>query len=320
MKKVLSLILFISLTSWCFSQNNTGTGNHEANSHCLDCHGQKVYGYVNPDDGNSVRKLMPVDFRVDSVLFYTGAHHTFKCVDCHVPEYDSFPHPNQLRFEPMYACLDCHGGDETYAKYHFETIDEQFRKSVHSPETLSGFTCWNCHDPHSFRINQRTGETIANTIAYDNAVCMKCHFETGSEKMLLLANEKLKPMSVSHDWLPNQELHFKQVRCIECHAAMHDSLLIAHMVTSADSAVRQCKECHSRNSMLLSSWYRFQNIENRSKNGFVNGILLNEAYVIGASRNEILNILSLVLFGLTLGGILVHALFRLKINKRKSHE
>ena len=48
--------------------------------------------------------------------------------------------------------------------------------------------------------------------------------------------------------------------------------------------------------MLLSSWYRFQTIENR-KNGFVNGVMLNQAYVIGASRNELLNLISLLVFG-----------------------
>ena len=100
---------------------------------------------------------------------------------------------------------------------------------------------------------------------------------------------------------------------------MHDSLLVAHHVVVADSAVRQCKECHSRNTMLLSSWYRFQTVENR-KNGFVNGVLLNEAYVIGASRNETLNLISILLFGLTLGGIAVHALIRMITQRRKNHE
>lgn len=291
--------------------------NKSANQRCLDCHGQKIYSFVNPEDGQTVRKLMATEFRIDTAMFYSGAHKTFKCIDCHVPEYDSFPHPNLLRFEPMYTCLDCHGGDETYAKFHFETIDEEFQRSVHGSENIEGFSCWSCHDPHSFRINQRTGESIDKTIAYDNAVCMKCHFETGTEQMILLAGEsRKKTLSASHDWLPNQELHFSQVRCIECHALMHDSLLVAHHVVPADSAVKQCKECHSRNTMLLSSWYRFQNIENR-KNGFVNGVLLNQAYVIGASRNETLNLISLLVFGATLAAIVIHAIFRIRNAKQK---
>lgn len=289
------------------------------NQKCLDCHGQAVYAFFNPVEEKTTRRLMATQFRVDTALFYSGSHQSFKCVDCHVPEYDSFPHPNLLRFEPMYTCLDCHGGDETYAKYHFETIDEEFQRSVHGGEMVEGFSCWSCHNPHSFRINQRVGETISKTIAYDNAVCMNCHFDSGSENMMLLANSSTKNLSASHDWLPNQELHFRQVRCIECHASMHDSLLVAHHVVVADSAVRQCKECHSRNTMLLSSWYRFQTVENR-KNGFVNGVLLNEAYVIGASRNETLNLISILLFGLTLGGIAVHALIRMITQRRKNHE
>lgn len=320
MKKTLFLIAFIGVSFFCLAGDDGKKANRESNQHCINCHGGKVYSYVNPNEGNIVRKLMPTEYRVDTGLFYTGAHASFKCVDCHVPEYDSFPHPNQLRFEPMYSCLDCHGGDETYAKFHFETIDEEFQRSVHGSASVEGFTCWSCHDPHSFRINQRNGESISNTIAYDNAVCMKCHFETATDKMFLLTDSNRESLSVKHDWLPNQQLHFRQVRCIECHTAMHDSLLVAHLVTPATNAVKQCKECHSRNSMLLSSWYRFQTIENRNRNGFVNGLLLNEAYVIGASRNEILNLISIIVLGLTLGGIGLHALLRIKNAKRKNHE
>jgi hypothetical protein len=60
----------------------------------------------------------------------------------------------------------------------------------------------------------------------------------------------------------------------------------------------------------MSSLYKFQSKEQR-KDGFFNGIILNQSYVIGANRNEYLNILSLLIFGaviLITGG---HIYFRL---------
>ena len=39
---------------------------------------------------------------------------------------------------------------------------------------------------------------------------------------------------------------------------------------------------------------------------FFNGIILNESYVIGANRNEYLNLLSLIIFVVVLGVIAIH--------------
>ncbi len=30
--------------------------------------------------------------------------------------------------EQKYNCLDCHGGDEKFAKYHFEEIDSEYQE------------------------------------------------------------------------------------------------------------------------------------------------------------------------------------------------
>lgn len=64
--------------------------------------------------------------------------------------------------------------------------------------------------------------------------------------------------------------------------------------------------------MLMSSLYKYQNIESRKSRGTLNAVFLNEAYVIGANRNVYLNIFSLIIFGLTVLGILVHVFFRIK--------
>ena len=64
----------------------------------------------------------------------------------------------------------------------------------------------------------------------------------------------------------------------------------------------------------MATLYKFQSKEQR-KSGFFNGIILNESYVIGANRNEYLNILSFLLLTGTLAVILIHLIFRLILKK-----
>jgi hypothetical protein len=64
--------------------------------------------------------------------------------------------------------------------------------------------------------------------------------------------------------------------------------------------------------MLISKLYKYQNIKARKNRGTFNAVLLNEAYVIGANRNIYLNIISVILFGVSLIGVAVHVYFRIK--------
>ncbi len=59
----------------------------------------------------------------------------------------------------------------------------------------------------------------------------------------------------------------------------------------------------------MSTLYKFESKEQR-KDGFFNGIILNESYVIGANRNEYLNIISLVISAVIIIIIGVHIYFR----------
>ena len=55
----------------------------------------------------------------------------------------------------------------------------------------------------------------------------------------------------------------------------------------------------------MASLYKFESKAQR-RDGFFNGIILNESYVIGANRNEYLNLLSLIIFVGVLGVIAIH--------------
>ncbi|HLN21571.1 MAG TPA: cytochrome c3 family protein [Bacteroidales bacterium] len=285
----------------------------EDNEKCLKCHGQSKYSYPNETLGTQVPALMCADRVINRGDFYSSNHKSFACVDCHDNAYETFPHPGELRMAQKFNCIDCHGGDESFAQYHFEEIEVQYQKSVHFKLESEGFSCWKCHDPHSYKVNIRNDGNLKQTIAYDNAICLNCHSDF-NRYQLLTEKEEINIIE-KHDWLPNQALHFSGVRCIECHTRVSDTVLVSHMIMPKTEAVKRCNECHSQNSLLMASLYKFKSKEQR-KDGFFNGIILNESYVIGANRNEYLNKLSLIIFAAVMAVIIVHVYLR----SRKKHQ
>jgi hypothetical protein len=285
----------------------------EDNERCLKCHGQEKYEYTNETLGRQVRALMCSERIVNRDLFYQSNHKSFSCTDCHSEGYLIFPHSGELRMEQKYNCLDCHVGDEKYAQYHFEAIDSEYVQSTHYKLEEDGFSCWNCHNPHNYRINIRNTENLKETISYDNSICLECH-SNYNHFMLLTDREEINILS-THEWLPNQAVHFQNVRCIECHTKINNNILVSHLIKPKEDAVRRCNECHSQNSILMATLYKFQSKEQR-RTGFFNGIILNQSYVIGANRNEFLNIINLAVFGLVMLVIAVHVIFRISKSRK----
>ena len=92
------------------------------NERCFKCHGQSKYEYTNENLGRQVKALMFSERVIDRDKFYDSNHKSFSCTDCHSVDYVTFPHPGELRMEQQYNCLDCHGGDDKFAKFGFEAI------------------------------------------------------------------------------------------------------------------------------------------------------------------------------------------------------
>jgi hypothetical protein len=285
----------------------------EDNEKCLKCHGQEKYEYTNESLGRQVKALMCTQRIVKRDLFYQSNHKSFSCTDCHSAQYEAFPHPGELRMEQKLNCIDCHGGDEKFSKYHFEEIENEYQQSTHFKLEEDGFTCWKCHNPHSYKINVRNTENLKETIRYDNAICLDCH-SNFNHFTLLTDREEINILS-THNWLPNQAVHFQNVRCIECHTKINDNILVSHLIRPKKEAVRLCNECHSQNSILMATLYKFQSKEER-RAGFLNAIILNQSYVIGANRNEFLNLGSLGIFIAVLAVIGVHIFFRIRKSKQ----
>lgn len=296
----------------CFKSTGQESGNELSDGvrHCLKCHGQQTYSLHNVVTEMDQKKLMNPYFIIDTTLYLSGVHRTFGCTDCHSGEYVDYPHRGELKLEPLLNCLDCHGGDETFAKYHFERLDEEFRKSVHYEKNGDNFTCSKCHNPHNYHPLARNSSSIEEIVAYNNEMCLNCHNDV--RRFHTLSDSTKLQLGQIHAWLPNQELHWKNVRCIECHTQVTDSLMVSHHILPKEEARQVCSECHSANSVLKASLYKYENLRSRTGNDAVNALLRNEAYIIGANQVPALKILSLIILAFVVAGIAIHLTFRIR--------
>jgi hypothetical protein len=313
MEKKNLIAIFISGTGRSLPEDELDTYREvsefvDDNEACFKCHGEAKFQLEDELTGRVLTRKVYGGNKILREEYYASNHKSFPCFDCHSKEFAIFPHPLEGRLEEPWACLDCHGYDEDYAHYQFEKIEEEYLASIHHLATEE-FSCWKCHDNHSYHISIRNTENLTETIAYDNAICLSCHADF--DQFQLLTDREGINIIQTHDWLPNQGLHFQNVRCIECHTQVNDSILVAHLVLPKEEAVQNCNECHSSDSRLIQTLYKHQSLEAREKYGFLNAVVINYAYVIGANRNYILGRISLFLFGLVVLGLATHAVFRI---------
>ena len=285
--------------------------NKEDNAVCFECHGNQFFNVVDEDSGETFRRKMFKGLIIDSVKYYETNHWSFTCTDCHSYDYNTYPHADALHYEPMAACEDCHGGDEAMDKYNFDGIVEEYNKSHHTKLPDYPYTCWSCHDPHSFKMEVRTEEKLVNIVAHDNGMCLQCHGLIGYADLLMQVTPD--PMLEIHAWLPGTENHLRHVRCLECHAEINDSVVVAHNIVPKEQAIRSCEECHSSDSRLLHTLYKYQIQEGRMERGFFGGMSTGEIFVIGSNRNRWLNIASLFIMGGMAFVLLLHVFFRIKM-------
>ncbi len=310
---VFFLLGFATFFSLAFSQTSVTVGKMEesnkdtlsGNRYCLMCHASAFYTLRDNETGKIYRKTMCTNCIIDTLDFAKCNHHRFQCISCHSDDFKVFPHSRKSRFEEIASCIECHSVDSIAVAYKFDLIDVDYQMSVHATKHAKNFNCWMCHDAHSYRVK-------ATTIEYDNSICLSCH--ANIRKYNLILNKRNPNIIEKHEWLPNQQLHFQNVRCIECHAMVNDSILIAHNIQPKSKAVKRCVECHSTNSLLRQTLYKYQSKEQISNNGFFNAVILNKSYVIGATRNYFLNVASVIIFIIILIGMFIH--IYLRISKR----
>ncbi len=319
-----ALIFFISSISLSAQQDDEktplrGAGQSqyadENEQNCLKCHGKLIYTLTDSVGGMTRKQLMSENNIVVPDMFYNSVHWSFNCLDCHSEGFKTFPHSIEARFETSWGCIDCHGYDPNYAQYKFEEIEAEYQNSVHHTATDGLITCWNCHDPHYYNPLARQTQGGRDYILKSNEMCLRCH---GNATMMGLINDENANLVLpKHEWLPDVDRHLEAVRCIDCHTRMSDSVLIAHEVMPADSAVKGCTDCHSKNSILMGTLYKYAAMESRDEKGFVNGVILrNDSYVIGANRSKFISVTGLLIIGMTLAIAIVHTFFRIIIKPK----
>jgi len=305
-------------------------GNHVD---CMRCHSMESLGYRDAVTGGFI------DLHVPEKDFLDSNHKALKCVECHTAGFDDYPHPEKAKQEALY-CVDCHESNPALIPKHFAEIEREFKQSVHYQRLPEHFSCFSCHNAHFFKVSIKSTDMsrfpkrelcinchttndigvsmepvrqVLEMVEYDNQICLNCHAVT--TRLKELKETDIPNIETSHKWLPNVEMHWAKVRCVDCHLSKDDNFL--HDILTADQAVKHCEECHSANSILLTKLYKYTIQENRQKYGFINSVTLNDAYIIGMTRNIILDRLSFAILGGMLLVLAAHGFGRWYFARRR---
>ncbi|MBF0455058.1 MAG: nitrate reductase [Magnetococcales bacterium] len=305
---LLLLLLFLGLFLTCsvaFSSPQPKSEPPNTDSYCLRCHGMKTLSYQDPQTGNLV------DLSIDETALPHATHGKQPCESCHKGDFDDYPH-DIAHEKQATSCPDCHQDKPELKKYRFDKIAIQFNKSVHYQKDPEHFTCYTCHDLHTWQIGQ-SHEATDKLVAGSNGICLGCHTKNSQEPM------PTPSITESHDWLPSSGLHLQSIRCVECHTPRPGS--IVHAIEPARRAEKECESCHTQDSILLTKLYKYRLGESERKAGFINGVVLNDSYIIGMTRHPILDLLGILMVLFTALGVGAHGLGRwLAARRRRDHD
>ncbi len=282
-----------------------------ANGECLKCHSEAGLK-APPKEGMDLKKLREHLVHLDT--FTASDHGQMACSKCHGDGYDEHPHAAKAR-EGISECQDCHARKAM-------RIERQFDKSVHAENLSDTFTCATCHDPHVMAVATKLRDPH-KIVAQDNKICLDCHDSDIAFAKMAPDKKKRPPIDDIHDWLPNTRLHWKAVRCVECHTPTEDKLSLSHEIQNKDKAEKKCASCHTANSSLNARLYRHLQTEEQNKYGFINSVILSNSYVVGATRNPSLDLILIVLFVATVVGVIGHGLVRIittRLRRSKNHD
>jgi len=284
--------------------------NRQANLKCLACHSEAALRQP-PKADLDLKKLRGLI--VDPAAFAASSHARLACGKCHTEGYAEHPHAEDAK-DMTSTCDDCHSKQA-------RVIEAEFEQSVHADNLTEPMTCLTCHNPHRMQAakNLKQPDLI---VAQDNRVCLGCH-DSDATFAQYAPEKKTRPLTDdAHAWLPNARMHWKSVRCVECHTPSNPNTQ-SHQILSKDKAVKDCVACHSRDSLLSARLYRHLAEEDQRKYGFINSAILGKPYVVGATRNPLLDGIVIALVVLTLVGMLAHGLVRYlaaRLRRRKQHD
>lgn len=283
--------------------------NRKANESCFSCHSEA--GFKKPPRTDMDMKKLAATL-YDPKVFAGSNHGTMDCRQCHGQSYNDYPHSDKGKSETS-PCSECHANKVA-------RLEPQYEASVHArlESVKAKFTCATCHDPH-IDLGATLLKDPLKIVAQDNKACLECHDSDETFAKYAAEDEKTpgikkkRPnVDAIHDWLPNTKQHWKAVRCVECHTPeVKENRPISHEILDKKKAEKKCVSCHSANSSLRTRLYRHLVKEEVAAMGFTNSVILSSSYVIGATRNPVLDLIVIGLVALTLAGVLLHGAIRI---------
>ncbi|MBF0095004.1 MAG: nitrate reductase [Alphaproteobacteria bacterium] len=279
------------------------------NERCLRCHGMATLSYQDPTTQKTV------SLAVDPEKFATSNHARMTCTNCHQDDYIEYPHVKKADRASL-TCLGCHRADKKTSRFRipiFDDVGRQFRRSVHYKALPETFDCFSCHDPHVFEVLTAEAGPAA-VVNSDNAICLKCH--NSQPRFSALTRHEFPSLKQAHSWLPSPSMHWRSVRCIECHTPRGGND-INHEIVRGEAVERNCVACHTKDSALLTRLYRHRVKEERQVSGLFASMLNNEAYIVGMTRSPDVDALSFFLIGSTVLGLGGHGLLRWLARRRR---
>ncbi len=340
---------FLNSTNFCGNCHKKEKQEHLGSEHyvaltskdenaptCIFCHKQNI----TPKSGLSL-----VDLKINQEKLCLGCHlnQPFTQFSKTLIDYEKSVHGSAIRRGNQNAavCIDCHGVhdlkkvddpnskinpfkvSDVCGKCHI-SITLEYHSSIHGTELLKGNSdvpgCTYCHGEHAIspmaKVETRiieANQMNLNLITTNRMVfCVRCHADED-----LMSKYKLSTLSKAHDWLPNLPKHWETVRCVDCHSS-YEPPNLSHNILPREQTVKKCEECHSKNSILMTKLYKHEKARSREKYGFINGTILSDAYVIGATRNVYLDFLSIAIFGVVIIGVGLHGILRWYFKPSKS--
>ncbi len=278
----------------------------KSNNECFACHSTE--GLKNPPQTSVPMDMVKLRAMAHEPEIFNGSNHgLMECKQCHgTTAYSAFPHEKDAKAK-LSPCEECHAVKVMKAEM-------QFDASVHAKNLKDKFTCTTCHSPHVDLIASKLIDPH-RIVTQDNKGCLDCHdsdlkFSKFAPDNETTALKKTRPnIDAIHEWLPNTRLHWKAVRCVECHTPAGKSL--SHEILGKEKAEKKCLACHSQESSLKTRLYRHLVKEEQEKYGFANSIILSNSYVLGATRHPLLDTLLMIAFGAMVLGLLAHGVGRI---------
>lgn len=198
------------------------------------------------------------------------------------------------------SCIQCHNVIEKHKSFPYEK------------KHLEKVSCEACHIPNVAGPILKYLDVPAKLSGFD---FWNVSFNKGQDEITKLNTKITSPWS---PFLLEQDGKIYPFNIVKTGTA-HKFIKISHGILPAQFAIKNCQECHGVNSRIVAG--------STSNQGWASELGENnlsipqiESYVIGSSRNKVIDGFGIFTFVLVFAVILVHIYFRLKTRKYRRKE